>query len=130
MAHLNDAIQQSNIVSIGGSCEERCHPMSDLLCHALRTHTVILQKQLDATHKPGTSKSWRNGPAIVNLSCIHPFVYFTILLRVVEQVEAERVRWWENLVQKVHSSFQVARLNQALQQVNTIRAKVLKTRKS
>lgn len=67
--------------------------------------------------------------AVINRSCIHPFVWVSVLLRVVEQVEAERVRWWENVVQKVHSSFQVARLNQALQQVNTIRAKVLKTRK-
>lgn len=67
--------------------------------------------------------------AIIYLSGIHPFVQVSVLLRVVEQVEAERVRWRENVVQKVHSSFQVARLNQALQQVNTIRAKVLKTRK-
>lgn len=67
--------------------------------------------------------------AIMNRSSIHPFVEVTVLLRVVEQVEAERVRWWENVVQKVHSSFQVARLNQALQQVNTIRAKVLQSRK-
>lgn len=51
--NLNDTIEQADIVSIGSSCEERCDPVSDLLCHALRTHAVVLQEQLDTTHKPG-----------------------------------------------------------------------------
>lgn len=52
MTNLNDTVEQSNIVSIVGSCEERRYAVSDLLCHTLRTHTVILQEQLDATDKP------------------------------------------------------------------------------
>lgn len=53
VANLNDTVQQSDIVPIRGPCEQRRHPVGDLLCHPLRTHTVVLQKQLDAGHKPG-----------------------------------------------------------------------------
>lgn len=53
VTNLNNTIQQSNVVSIAGSCEERCYPVSDLLCHALRTHAIVLQEQLDTTYKPG-----------------------------------------------------------------------------
>lgn len=56
MTNLNDTVQQSDIVSIGGSCEEWCYPVSDLLCHTLRTHAVVLQEQLDTTYKPGINK--------------------------------------------------------------------------
>lgn len=54
--YLNDAVQQPDIVSIGGSCEERCYAVSDLLRHTLRTHTVVLQEQLDTTYKPGMNR--------------------------------------------------------------------------
>lgn len=70
MANLNDTVQQSDIVPIGGSCEERCYPVSDLLCHTLRTHAVILQEQLDTTYKPGTKEGTMFGDtvnAIMNL---------------------------------------------------------------
>lgn len=52
VTNLNDTVQQSDIVSIGGSSEEWCDPVSDLLCHTLRTHAVVLQEQLDTTYKP------------------------------------------------------------------------------
>lgn len=42
--HLNDTIQQSDIVSIGGPGQERCDPVSNLLRHTLRTHAVVLQE--------------------------------------------------------------------------------------
>lgn len=62
VTNLNDTVQQPDIVSIGGSSEEWCHPVSDLLRHALRTHAVVLQEQLDAAYEPGTNRgenSWR-----------------------------------------------------------------------
>lgn len=63
VTNLNNTIQQSNVLSIAGSCQERCYPVSDLLCHALRTHAIVLQEQLDTTYKPGAKdrdNSWRN----------------------------------------------------------------------
>lgn len=56
MENLNDTVQQSDIVSVGGSCEERCYPVSDLLCHTLWTQAVMLQEQLDTTYKPDTKE--------------------------------------------------------------------------
>lgn len=73
MTNLNDTIQQSDIVSIRGSCEERCYPVSDLLCHTLRTHAVVLQEQLDTTYKPGIKRVGDTVDAIMNL----PFWSFT-----------------------------------------------------
>lgn len=51
-----------------------------------------------------------------------------LLLRIAEQVEAERVGWWEDVIEEVHSSFQMVRLNQALQEPHTICAEMFKTR--
>lgn len=56
VADLNDAVQMSDNVSVGGSCEQWCNPVSDLLCHTLRTHAVVLQKQLDTTYKPARNR--------------------------------------------------------------------------
>lgn len=54
----------------------------------------------------------------------------SLLLRVVEQVEAERVGRGEDVVQKMYSSSQVARLNQTLQQSDSIGTKVFQTGKT
>lgn len=56
MTYLNDTVQQTDIVSVCGSGEEWCHSMRDLLRDALRTHTVVLQEQLDAAYKPVINK--------------------------------------------------------------------------
>ena len=64
MTNLNDTVQQSDVVSIGGSCEQRCDPVSDLLCHTLRTHTVVLQEHLDTTYKPGANRWTTHGDAV------------------------------------------------------------------
>lgn len=103
MTNLNDTVQQSDIVSIVGSCEERCDPVSDLLCHTLRTHAVVLQEHLDATYKPainrGTTVEARISVGRYS-SCYNKYrlwaVYvkdISFLLSVVEQVEAERIGW-------------------------------------
>ena len=52
----------------------------------------------------------------------------SFLLSVVEQVEAERVGRGQDVVQKMHSSSQVARLNQSLQQPDSICTEVFQTR--
>lgn len=77
--------------------------MSDLLCHTLRTHAVVLQEQLDTTYKPGINRGTTveakisigdTVAATINILyglCVCKDASF--LLRVVEQVEAERVGW-------------------------------------
>lgn len=54
--HLNDAVQQTDVVSITGSSEKWRHSMRDLLRHALRTHAVVLQEQLNTAYKPAINK--------------------------------------------------------------------------
>lgn len=53
MMYLNDTVQQTDIFPVVCSCEQRRHPVCDLLRHTLRTHTVVLQEQLDAAYKAG-----------------------------------------------------------------------------
>lgn len=60
------------------------------------------------------------------ISSVSRVYYF--LLSVVEQVEAERVSWGQDVVQQVHRSFQVARLNQTLQHPNSIGTEVFQAR--
>lgn len=74
--------------------------MSDLLCHTLRTHTVVLQEQLDTAYKPGKNRETTGGDmkaALINIFLCSLYRLcrkdVSFLLRVVEQVEAERVGW-------------------------------------
>lgn len=88
--------------------------MRDLLCHPLGTHAVILQKQLDTTHKPGMK---RQGCRLEIHQILQQIVVFFclvfsscvtrvfFLLCIAEQVEAQRVGWWEDVIEEVHSSF-------------------------
>lgn len=74
--------------------------MSDLLCHTLRTHAVVLQEQLDTAYKPGKNRGTTVEDMIAALITIVLCSLYRLcrkdvsfLLRVVEQVEAERVGW-------------------------------------
>lgn len=72
--------------------------MGDLLCHPLRTHTVVLQKQLDATHKPGVKKHEVSVENALKPATWKFITHAFHSLCIAEQVEAERVGWWEDVI--------------------------------
>lgn len=59
MMYLNDAVQQTDVVPVVGSCEQRRHTVCDLLRHTLRTHAVVLQEKLDAADKAGRRRQFQ-----------------------------------------------------------------------
>lgn len=105
--------------------------MSDVLRHPLRTHTVRLQEQLNAAYKPGSETEAKKGVSLeadgaADLKfCLRDAFH---LLGVFEQIKAERVRGRQDVIQQVHSSSQVARLDQSLKQPDSIGAKVFQAK--